>query len=66
MNIDNNSNSKNSLSILSLLGLVFITLKLCGVIDWSWWFVLMPFYIPFVILFVVCVVLLLLRKEKGK
>lgn len=26
----------------SLLTIVFITLKLAGVIDWSWWWVLSP------------------------
>ena len=35
-----------NMSIFMLLGVVFMTLKLCKVIDWSWWFVLMPFYIP--------------------
>ena len=29
----------------SLLGLVFITLKLCGVIKWKWLWVLAPFWI---------------------
>ena len=33
---------------LTLLGLLFITLKLCGVVDWSWWLVLLPFYGGFV------------------
>lgn len=28
----------------TLLGIVFITLKLCHVIDWSWWWVLAPFW----------------------
>ena len=28
----------------SLLGIVFIVLKLVGVIDWSWWWVLLPFW----------------------
>ena len=28
------------------LGLVFIILKLCGVIDWSWWWVLAPIWMP--------------------
>lgn len=27
-----------------LLGLLFIGLKLGGVIDWSWWLVTMPLY----------------------
>lgn len=35
-------NSTNFL--LSLLGVVFITLKLCNVITWSWWLVLLPLY----------------------
>lgn len=26
------------------LGLAFIILKLCGVIAWSWWLVLLPLY----------------------
>ncbi len=28
------------------LFLIFLTLKLCGVIDWSWWWVFAPFWIP--------------------
>ena len=35
-----------NMSIFMILGVVFITLKLCKAIDWSWWFVLMPLYIP--------------------
>ena len=31
----------------TIIGIVFITLKLCKVIDWSWWLVLMPIYLPF-------------------
>lgn len=33
---------------LGLLGLMFIGLKLTGHIDWSWWWVLSPIWIPFV------------------
>lgn len=32
------------IGFLGLLALVFITLKLCGVITWSWWLVLLPLY----------------------
>lgn len=28
-----------------ILGLVFVVLKLTGNIDWSWWWVLSPFWI---------------------
>jgi membrane-bound ClpP family serine protease len=32
------------MSVLSLLGVAFVVLKLIGVISWSWWLVLLPFY----------------------
>lgn len=32
------------IGICSVLGLIFVTLKLTGVIAWSWWWVLLPFY----------------------
>lgn len=35
------------------LTLVFITLKLCKVITWSWWWVLAPTWIPIVFLGVI-------------
>lgn len=36
--------TSSSISTLGLLGIVFITLKLCGVINWSWWWVTVPFW----------------------
>lgn len=32
------------MGICSALGLIFVTLKLTGVIAWPWWWVLLPFY----------------------
>lgn len=32
------------MSLLGVLGVVFIVLKLVGVIAWSWWLVLLPLY----------------------
>ena len=37
--------STGNLSFCSALGIAFIVLKLTHVINWSWWFVLMPLYI---------------------
>ncbi len=28
-----------------MLGILFVTLKLCGLIDWSWWLVTLPLWI---------------------
>lgn len=44
----------------SLLAIVFITLKLCGVITWSWWWVLAPLWLPFVLVFAVLGLILLI------
>ena len=30
--------------IVGLLGVAFVVLKLCGVINWSWWWVTAPFW----------------------
>lgn len=52
------SNIKAS-SGAGLLGLIFITLKLTHYIDWSWWWVLAPFWIPFAIVIVILLICVL-------
>ena len=37
------------MGICSVLGLIFVTLKLTGVIAWSWLWVLLPFWGPIVV-----------------
>ena len=32
------------IGIPAILGIVFVILKLCGVIAWSWWWVTCPFW----------------------
>lgn len=46
------------IGFVGLLTIVFITLKLCGVIQWSWLWVLSPLWIS--ALFVVAVLLFIL------
>ena len=38
--------SPGGVGFLGLLTLIFITLKLTDNIDWSWWWVLSPLWIP--------------------
>lgn len=45
-NKENNTSVKGGLSFCEVLLVVFIVLKLCKVINWSWWWVLSPFWIP--------------------
>lgn len=46
---NNQSRAQASFPILGCLGIAFIVLKLCGVIAWSWWWVLSPFWLPLTI-----------------
>ena len=57
---------KNSgeLGIGSVLTIVFVVLKLVGVINWSWWWVLSPLWISFA-LFLVAVILFLVAAAVG-
>ena len=41
---------------VSLLAVAFIVLKLCGVIDWAWIWVLAPIWIPFALVFAIVIV----------
>jgi hypothetical protein len=45
--------------ILTILFVVFLTLKLTGNIDWSWWWVTSPLWLPLAILFAIINVLLI-------
>lgn len=55
------SNSNNGdgggVGICSLLTVLFVGLKLTGNIDWSWWWVLSPLWIPIIIVVVIAAIL---------
>ena len=41
-------NTSNGMGIGMVLFIVFLVLKLTGTIDWNWWWVTSPLWIPFV------------------
>ena len=47
---------RNSFPFLSILTLIFITLKLTGYITWSWWWVLSPIWISFLLVIAILIV----------
>jgi hypothetical protein len=53
---------------LSLLGLMFIAFKLTGVVGWSWWYVLMPFWVPIasILLILIMIFIIMLIMEVLK
>ena len=59
----NKTTVNGGVGVTGLLGVAFIVLKLLGVIDWSWWWVLCPFWgglalvvIVFVVVFIVTII----------
>lgn len=52
--------SRGGMSLLGVLQVVFIVLKLVGVIPWSWWLVLIPLWIELGVLAVCLVVIMIL------
>lgn len=57
---ENNNVSLGGTGFLGTLTLLFIALKLCDVIDWSWWWVLSPIWIPIAVIGVIITVIVLI------
>ena len=45
-----------TINLCSPLTIVFLVLKLCGVINWSWWWVLSPTWIPIALVLVLIII----------
>ena len=59
MSNSNSTSTSGGIGFTGLLTIVFIALKLCNVIEWSWWWVLSPIWISFgiaIICFLITVV----------
>ena len=49
----------STIGFCDLLAVLFIALKLCKVISWSWLWVLSPIWIPLAIAAVLCMIILI-------
>lgn len=55
--------------ILAIMFLIFMTLKLCSVIDWSWWWVTAPLWGGLAVIggfLLVTLVIAILSEMKGR
>jgi uncharacterized membrane protein YraQ (UPF0718 family) len=66
-------NTSSGISFTGALLLIFITLKLTNIIDWSWWWVLGPIWIPLLlaglvilIAIIIGIIIELVFKQKNK
>jgi len=65
MTASNSTTVSGGVSVFGLLGVLFIGLKLAHVIDWSWWWVLLPFYWVFAVFMIVLLVYLVALVVAG-
>ena len=56
--------TNNGIGFVGLLTLIFITLKLLHIIDWSWWWVLAPIWVNLVLgtILVLIIVIIAIRR----
>lgn len=60
------SSSSGGIGFVGVLTIVFIVLKLVGVLTWSWWWVLSPIWISFLISIALVVLYIILVALFGK
>ncbi len=63
--MSNDKSTNGGTSILGLLGVAFVILKLCHVIDWSWWWVTAPFWggVAFILIALLVSVIIIAIKD---
>ncbi len=60
-----NNASRGGVGFITLLGLLFIGLKLAGLIDWAWWVVLAPIWGQLAFIALLFVALVIAELVKG-
>lgn len=53
-----NENTSNGLGLGTVLFIVFLILKLTDTIDWSWWWVTSPLWIPLSLMVVITLIVM--------
>ena len=59
------STRTGGIGFAGLLTIAFIVLKLCGVIAWSWWWVLSPVWIMAIIVVIVVIITVIVAAIKD-
>jgi len=58
---NNSSSSSGGVGFFGLMFLIFMTLKLTGFIDWSWWWVTAPLWGGFALIFIIVIIFALIK-----
>ena len=63
---ESSGGASSGIGVFGLLGVAFVVLKLTGFINWSWWWVTLPFWGGFVIFAVVLTIILLVAAKARR
>lgn len=55
--MSDDSKTRGGVSFCGMLTIVFIALKLCKVVAWSWVWILSPLWIPLALVIIACVII---------
>lgn len=61
---ENSGKASGGIGFWGILQLILITLKLCKVITWSWWLVLIPFWVGLVITIAIIAIIIICARLK--
>lgn len=67
--MSNTNNNSRGVGFFGLLTIAFIILKLTDVIDWSWWWVLAPTWIPVPLVLIgllISWIVMIIKKSENK
>jgi hypothetical protein len=59
--MENNNTSRGGVSIGTVVLIVFIILKLCGVINWPWIWVLSPLWIGLILTVILIIIAVIIK-----
>jgi hypothetical protein len=59
--MENKSTSRYGVDLAESLLIIFIVLKLTDNIDWSWWWVMAPLWIPLTFLIILLIIIGLIK-----
>lgn len=59
MNRESGASAGGGITLSGLVFIVFLVLKLCNVINWSWWWVTAPLWIPVALVAAIFIIVVL-------
>ena len=58
-----NTNNATGVGILDVILVIFIILKLVGVITWPWWVVLIPLWVSLVLIAIIIIIFIIYERR---